>query len=232
MSDSSHKDVFLSHSTADKDSYVRPFARELDRRRISYWLDEAEILWGDKISARINEGLKLSNFVVVFLSDGFVGRNWTEAELASAINRENSEGRTVVLPVIIGEAKELLTHYPLLRDKSYLQWNIGIAAIADELQKLTDRRWSKPELDQFILDKVDLHQFAKKEDDIWGAGYRLLTNRIQFDEGYYFFWNEKENTVEKYWIDAVRSHDKEPLTDKDIEFVRSVVIKCTKRISY
>jgi hypothetical protein len=227
----SHKDVFLSHATADKDNYVRPFAKELDRRSISYWLDEAEVLWGDKISTKINEGLKLSDFVVVFLSDGFVGRNWTEAELASALNRENSEGRTVVLPVIIGEAKELLANYPLLRDKSYLRWDIGVSAIADELQRLTSRRWSKLELDHFIVSKVDLEQFPKQEKDIWGDGYRLLAKRIQFDEGYYFFWNKEQKVVEKYWIDAVRSYGKEPITEEDIEFLRSIVVKCTKRAS-
>lgn len=183
VSESVTKDVFLSHSHADKDQYVRPFARELDRRAISYWLDEGEIRWGDKISAKINEGLGKSEFVVVFLTDSFVGRNWPEAELAAAINRENAEGRTVVLPILIGPGDELFARYPLLRDKAYLRWELGAGAIADELQNLADRRWGKSELDRFILANVDLDQFPK---GIWGPG-RLLTQRVQFDEGAYFF---------------------------------------------
>ena len=97
----SHKDVFLSYTTVDKESYVRPFVKDLDLRGISYWLDEAEILWEDKISTKINKELKLSDFVEAFLSDGFVGRNWAEVEQALALNRENSEGLSIVLPIII-----------------------------------------------------------------------------------------------------------------------------------
>lgn len=89
------KQVFLSHATADKELYVVPFARKLDEAGISYWLDEAEIKWGDKIGQKINDGLNKSYFVVVFLTPSFVGRNWTETELSAALNRENDEGRVV-----------------------------------------------------------------------------------------------------------------------------------------
>ena len=223
----SRKNIFLSHATVDKEKYVRPFAEELDRRCITYWLDEAEIRWGEKISIKINEGLKRSDFVVVFLSNDFIGRNWTESELASALNRENSEGRTVILPIIIGEANQLLAHYPLLRDKAYLRWEIGVSAIADELQKLTDRKWSKAELDQFVINHIDLEQFPKQA--IWGSRYRLLAKRLQGDEGAYFFWDEEQRTVERYWLDAVRSHGTEPLTEEDIELLRSIITKHTRQ---
>jgi len=217
----SRKDVFLSYAHTDKDMYVRPFARELDRRSISYWLDEVEIEWADGITAKINEGLRLSEFVVVFLSDAFVGRNWPEAELASALNRENSEGRKVVLPVIIGEASKLLTNYPLMRDKALVHWDMGIAALADALQRLKGRQWSLAELNQFILDKVNLEDFPK--DAIWGPRHRLLTSRRSMEEGAYFFWNEEQRTVVRNWKDGVRWLGPEPLTSEDVQLVRSVV---------
>lgn len=115
------KDVFLSHASQDKQSFVVPLARHLDRVGISYWLDEAEIRWGDKISSRIKEGLRNSRYVVVFLTPSFLGRNWTEAELSAAITRENDEGRTVVLPIVTANPHFLLAEYPLLRDKKYLE---------------------------------------------------------------------------------------------------------------
>src|SRR6266851_6146393 len=96
------KDVFLSHAHPDRQSIVIPFVRELGKRRISYWLDEGEIHWGDKIGSSINEGLTLSRYIVVFLTTSFFGRNWTETELSAAFSRENSEGRVVVLPIIVG----------------------------------------------------------------------------------------------------------------------------------
>ena len=117
------KDVFLSHTAIDKDAYVRPFARELDNQGITYWLDEAEIRWGDKITRKINAGLGRSKYVIVFLSDSFLGRNWPEAELYAALNKETSDGRTIVLPLLIGDPEKIFNQYPLLRDKLFLEWN-------------------------------------------------------------------------------------------------------------
>lgn len=139
----SRKHLFLSHASADKETIVRPFAARLDELGISYWLDEAEIGWGDRIGKKINEGLATSDYVLVFLSKSFVGRNWAESELSSALTRENSEGKTVLLPIVIGAASEVLASYPLLHDKKYLQWHDGIDQILAKLQSLvfsTDRR--------------------------------------------------------------------------------------------
>ena len=216
---------FLSHAHADKKTYVLPFARELDRRRISYWLDEAEIAWGEKITTKLNDGLERSEFVIIFLSDAFVGRNWPEAELAAALSKENAEGRTLVLPIIIGEASKLLARYPLLRDKRFLSWDLGPAGIADELQALASRSWSKSELDQYIFEKVDLEHFPKEG---WGPG-RLLERRMRFDEGFYFFWNDRDATVEKYPVGPVRGYGPEPLTEEDIWLIRSIAVKHPRR---
>ncbi|TBR58263.1 hypothetical protein B4U84_20235 [Westiellopsis prolifica IICB1] len=129
------KDVFLSHASFDKEEYVRPLAKELERRKISYWLDEAEIQWGDKIVEKINEGLNEAKFVVIFLSENFINRNWSESELYSALNRENSEGKVIVLPLLIGEVSVVLKKYPLLRDKAYLSWDVGVSRLAEEVQR-------------------------------------------------------------------------------------------------
>ena len=133
---SSVKDVFLCHAQKDKADFVQPLAEELDRHGISFWLDEAEIKWGARLSHTINEGLRKSRFVIVFLSSTFIGRNWPETELSSALTRENSEGRIVVLPVVVGDASTILEPYPLLKDKAYLKWDSGIPNLVDHLQSL------------------------------------------------------------------------------------------------
>jgi hypothetical protein len=188
---------------------------------VSYWLDEAEIEWADGITARVNEGLRRSRFVVVFLSDAFVGRGWPEAELGAALSRENAEGRKVVLPVVLGEAGRILANYPLLRDKAHLHWDLGVPALADALQRLADRPWSAAELDQFIRDRVDLAGF--RPDPVWGPGYRLLASRGSAGEGVFFFWNERRQVVERHWKDGVRWQGPEPLTADDVRLVRAAV---------
>src|ERR1044072_1812850 len=115
------RDVFLSHASEDRDEFVRPLAAELERRGITFWLDEAEISWGDRITQKIQNGLAAAQFVIVFLSRNFLGKNWPESELGAAISRATADGRTVVLPLMLSDRDAVLTQYPLLRDKSLLQ---------------------------------------------------------------------------------------------------------------
>jgi hypothetical protein len=128
------KQVFLSHAHTDRELYVVPFAKKLDEIGVTYWLDEAEIKWGEKISQKINQGLDQSSFVVVFLTESFIGHNWTETELSAALNRENDEGRVVVLPIVIGDPKVILKNYPMLKDKSYRLWANDLNSIIYELK--------------------------------------------------------------------------------------------------
>jgi hypothetical protein len=130
------KDVFLSHASRDKELYVRRFAHELDRVGISYWLDQAEIKWGDRITRKINEGLRNSKYVIVFLSENFLGRNWPETELEAALSKENANGVTVVLPLIIGDTSKILNRYPLLRDKLFLEWDDDLSTVSSQLTNL------------------------------------------------------------------------------------------------
>lgn len=127
------RQIFLSHASEDKESYVYPFAAKLKQAGITYWLDDAEIKWGEQIAGKINNGLAISEYVVVFLSKAFVGRNWTESELFAALSLENEAGRLVVLPIIIGDSKEILSDYPLLKSKKYKKWDDGIDLLVAEI---------------------------------------------------------------------------------------------------
>jgi hypothetical protein len=152
----SSRDVFLCHTSADR-KYVELILTELRKRGITYWYDKAEVKWGDRISTKIDEGLGVSKFVVVFLSEDFVGRNWPVAELSSAISRENAKGETFVLPIVIGDKKTVLQKYSLLRGKRSITWSSGVSAIVDELQTrlLSDAStMSKTISDSQLLDEL------------------------------------------------------------------------------
>lgn len=134
--DEKRLDVFLAHASPDKDQFVKPFAEALSTAGISYWLDEAEITWGDSITSKINDGLEKCKYVVLFLSDEFVDRKWTNAELQSALNRQNTHGAKVVLPLILGDRDKLMTQYPLLSDLQSPHWEQGIDNIIEDLKRL------------------------------------------------------------------------------------------------
>ena len=49
------KDIFICHASEDKQSVVRPLVKAFDEADISYWYDQAEIIWGDSITEKVNE---------------------------------------------------------------------------------------------------------------------------------------------------------------------------------
>jgi hypothetical protein len=72
---------------------ARPLAQRLEHEGISTWLDEREIRWGDSVTAQVNEGLRISRYVIVILSAAFANRHWPERELMAALNLEATSGQ-------------------------------------------------------------------------------------------------------------------------------------------
>ena len=63
--------IFICHASEDKNEVVNPIVEAFTKAKISVWLDEAEIKWGDSITQKVNEGLKISLYVIVVLSLSF-----------------------------------------------------------------------------------------------------------------------------------------------------------------
>ena len=129
-----YRDVFLSHASEDREHFVKPFAKELEKRGITYWLDEAEIKGGDNFVKAINDALGTSRFVVVFLSKNFIGKKWPERELFSSIEKEIRVGQPTLIPIFIAPEKDILYHYQLLSDVSYIRWD-GASDTAEALAR-------------------------------------------------------------------------------------------------
>jgi len=99
------KDVFICHASEDKPEIIKPLVDVFKREGISYWYDEAEIKWGDSIIEKVNEGLRVSRYVIVVISKSFLSKNWPKRELNSALNIEASTGKVRVLPLVVGTDK-------------------------------------------------------------------------------------------------------------------------------
>jgi len=140
------RDAFLCHAGDDKEHFVRPLAQELRLNAITYWLDEAEIGWGESITRKVNEGLSHSRFVIAFFTPALYQRNFPETELYGALNREIAENTTFILPILAMEAGTFKARYPLLAAKRYMEWQVGPKRIAAELLKSLNRdyrtRWT------------------------------------------------------------------------------------------
>jgi hypothetical protein len=132
------RDVFLCHASEDKAHVVTPLEQALQMAGISYWLDEAEINWGDSLTGKVNQGLHNSRFVMVVLSESFLGKHWPERELNAVLGIEASAGEVRVLPLLVGDKhaiQRIKERYPLINDKLYLIWTGDTKPVTEALLK-------------------------------------------------------------------------------------------------
>ncbi|MBQ3128439.1 MAG: toll/interleukin-1 receptor domain-containing protein [Clostridia bacterium] len=110
-------DVFLSHASADKIAYVEDLKKSLEILGIEIFYDKDTIEWGDNWKAKIYEGLEKSEFAIIVISENFFGREWTELELKTLLERQNDEGQKLILPILHNiTTEQLRDKYPTVAD--------------------------------------------------------------------------------------------------------------------
>lgn len=113
------RDVFLSHSSPDK-PVIRKIASDIevpagrDGRRLTVWLDEAEIRPGQSIPGAVNSGLETSRFFALLMSPAYFGSRsgWTDAEWHAILHTDPDNRRGRILPILIADCPKIP---PLLR---------------------------------------------------------------------------------------------------------------------
>jgi len=132
-------DVFISHASEDKESFVRGLAAELTRLGLRVWFDEWTLQLGDSLRRKIDEGLRASSFGVVVLSPSFFTKNWPQAELDALFAIEMS-GKKVILPVRHNLThQQLLAHSPTVAGLLSTDSALGIQAVAEQICQVVRR---------------------------------------------------------------------------------------------
>ena len=112
-------DVFLSHANADKLAYVDELYSTLSQLKVNIFYDKEELSWGDNWKDRLLQGVEKSEFAIIVISKEFFGREWTEKELNEFLQRQNTSGQKIILPLLYGiEYEDVKKHYP---DLEYIQ---------------------------------------------------------------------------------------------------------------
>lgn len=110
--DHKHYDVFISHASEDKDSFVRPLANMLQQAGLKVWYDEFSLRLGDSLSASIDKGIMDSRYGILILSPHFLNKNWTDYEYRSLLTRQ-TDGEKIILPLWYGVDKADVKRYSL-----------------------------------------------------------------------------------------------------------------------
>lgn len=134
-SDSLQYDVFISHSSLDKDAVARPLAHALQKRGLQVWLDEEQLKVGDSIRRGIDDALRGSRFGVVVLSPAYLSSEWGQKELDTFFAKEKYQSKSI-LPLYHGvSVEDVEMHWPLLADKISLSTSENTDYLADRIQQ-------------------------------------------------------------------------------------------------
>lgn len=111
---------FISYSHADK-SFARRLHDALQGRGIRCWLDEHELLPGDKIYTEVDRGIRLWDKVLLCCSKDALTSWWVDNEIKIAFDKEQHLWRE--------RGKEVLALIPLNLDDYLLtgKWQSGLA---------------------------------------------------------------------------------------------------------
>lgn len=104
--------VFLSYAHPDG-ALADALAADLEKRGLSVWSHEAELLPGDNVWLRNGEALKNSEAMVVLVSPESMRSEWVQHEIEYALGSRNYEGRlfpvqvrpTPLMPWILSKFK-------------------------------------------------------------------------------------------------------------------------------
>lgn len=129
-------DVFVSHASEDKDSFVRPLVGALTKAGLRVWFDEQELKVGDSLRRSIDRGLARSRFGIVVISPSFLAKHWPQKELDGLVAREE-DGSKVILPVWHQiTAPEVRQSSPTLADRLAVTSARGAEEVATELLRV------------------------------------------------------------------------------------------------
>lgn len=163
--------VFLSHSSADKASYVRIVAEKLADENIV--LDEVTFEAGEITFSEILRGLDDSSLFALFISDKSLNSDWVQREIAQAELRLASGALKAVYPIIIDRNVSFTDP----RIPNWLRENYNLKLVSRPVvaarriqQKLRQLSWSRhPQLKErqtlFVGRNSNIEAFERRFDD-------------------------------------------------------------------
>ncbi len=113
-------DVFISHANKDKVSFVDELFKTIKRLGVNVFYDTDTFSWGDNWKQLIYEGTAQSEFAIIVISENFFDREWAEKELKEFLERQNTSGQKIILPLLYNISKKkdmtmltFLWHFPV-----------------------------------------------------------------------------------------------------------------------
>jgi uncharacterized membrane protein len=157
-------DVFISYASEDKDAVAEPIAKHLHAAGYRVWLDRQELVLGDSLRAKIDEGLRSARFGIVVLSPRFFQKAWPQRELEAILALEVQHGKRL-LPVLHEmDFAALAGISPLLADRVAVSSSAGIDVVVDQIVRAIGSPPSESILSSEAPETLDMHHASGAAD--------------------------------------------------------------------
>lgn len=133
--------VMISYSHTNK-NVARRLAADLQERMLDVWLDEREVLVGDSIHAKVEEGVGGCDYLIALLSPASLESPWVREEI-DAIRVREKESRSVVLLPAVLEGVDARALPATLKDRRFAllsPYDDGLQDLIRSIQGHEDRR--------------------------------------------------------------------------------------------
>ncbi len=135
--------AFISYSHKDE-KFIKSLTNDLSLKGIQYWLDVKDVLVGDSITDRVENGLRLADYFLLCISRASIESRWVLREYHTALNMQlgSTTSKPKILPILLDKC-ELPT---LLQDIRYADFSLsyvrGFADLCQTFGVKTD--WTLP----------------------------------------------------------------------------------------
>ncbi|MBW4479835.1 MAG: GUN4 domain-containing protein [Tolypothrix brevis GSE-NOS-MK-07-07A] len=177
-------DIFLSHASEDKETFVEKLYKKLTEAKYKIWYDKQELYWGDNLKVKIREGLKASDYGIVVISNNYFAKHkeWTFMEFNQILENEK------MLAILHGiDMQTFRNRYP----KEHEQIKNWMAISSDEgIDNIV--RHAKIKIDKLKSEKdIDYTRLrdllaAKKWKEADQETYRVMIKAVGKEDGDYF----------------------------------------------
>ena len=124
-------DVFISHASEDKETFVDGLVDELMKRGVNVWYDRKILTWGKSIRQNIDYGLRQSKFAIIVLSEHYIQKYWTQKEFNALFSLGSQLGDFIlpiwhnITPERANEFSPMLSDAIALKSSDYTQAEIA-----------------------------------------------------------------------------------------------------------
>jgi hypothetical protein len=204
-------DIFLSHASEDKETFVEKLYNELTDAQYKVWYDKNELYWGDNLQQKITEGLKKSSYGIVVISPSYFDKHkeWTFLEFNKILTTNN------ILPILHNINMQTIKDLHPQEHEQIKNWlaissEKGIDYIIQQAKKKIGDRESEKGIDYTRLRDLLAAKNWKEADK---ETYRVMIKAVDKEEGHYFTYNELLNfpctdlrTINRLWVKYSDGH--------------------------